>query len=108
MPRCPFSTIVCMVPLSPDSTGKVCEGNETRDCVEVCSTDTVFNSNGEVLNGNCSVGQLTVTGFHQHLMNGMSLKKSYVDSGFLASNITPSAIYIRSDSQLAAVLPCSL
>lgn len=81
---------------------------KTRDYVEICSTDTVFNSNGEVLNGNCSVGQLTVTGFDQHLINGMSLKKSYVDSGFLASNITPSEIYIRSDGQLAAVLPCSL
>ena len=81
---------------------------KSRDCVEVWSTDTVFNSNGEVLNGNCSVGQLTVTGFKQHLFNGLMLSKSYVGSGFLASNITPSEIYIRSDSQLVAVLPHSL
>ena len=79
--------------------------NQLETYVEVCSTDTVFDSNGEVLNGNCSAGQLTVTGFEQHLLNGFLLKKSYVDSGFLASNITPSEIYIRSDGWLVAGLP---
>lgn len=76
---------------------------ETSKEVFSLLTDTVFNSNGEVLNGNCSVGQLTTIGFKQQEENGLQLKKSYVDSGFLATTITPSEIYIRSDSELCAL-----
>ena len=60
---------------------------------------TVFNSGGEWLNGNCSVGQLTSIGFNQHQANGASLLESYVKSGFLKNSITSSQIYIRSDSK---------
>lgn len=60
---------------------------------------TVFGFGGEPLNGNCSVGQLTTIGFSQHQMNGGSLRKAYVGSGFLSSVISPSEIYLRSDSE---------
>ena len=59
--------------------------------------DVVFDFGGEPLNGNCSVGQLTTTGFNQQLLNGGCLRKSYVESGFLGKTITSSQIYIRSD-----------
>ena len=57
----------------------------------------VFDFGGEALNGNCSVGQLTTIGFHQQLLNGGSLRKRYVESGFLSKKISSSQIYIRSD-----------
>jgi acid phosphatase len=59
----------------------------------------VFDFGGEPLNGNCSVGQLTTTGFNQQLLNGGCLRKSYVESGFLGKTITSSQIYIRSDDE---------
>lgn len=59
--------------------------------------NTVFQFGDEVLKGNCSVGQLTTIGFYQHLMNGYSLRKAYVDSGFLSKNLSRSEVYIRSD-----------
>ena len=65
---------------------------------------TVFLSRDEVLNGNCSVGQLTTIGFFQHKINGASLRETYVDSGFLEKAITPSQIYIRSDGIMIITL----
>ena len=62
---------------------------------------TVFGFGGEPLNGNCSVGQLTTIGFHQQQVNGGSLRKAYVDTGFLSDVISPSEIYLRSDSGCA-------
>ena len=44
------------------------------------------------------MGQLTTIGFSQQLVNGGSLRKAYVDCGFLRSTISPSEIYLRSDS----------
>ena len=85
---------------SPECTGKVgcIQDVVVLTYVVVVNIKTVFGSDGEWLNGNCSVGQLTTTGFEQQLMNGQYLRKSYVESGFLSSCITPSEIYIRSDS----------
>ena len=51
------------------------------------------------VDGNCSVGQLTLKGFYQQIANGQSLRKAYVDSGFLSNMITPSEIYFRSDGE---------
>ena len=65
----------------------------------------VFDFGGEVLNGNCSVGQLTTIGFSQQLLNGVSLGKSYVKSGFLSKRISSSQIYIRSDGTYWLCLP---
>ncbi len=60
----------------------------------------MFKLGNEVLNGNCSVGQLTTIGYHQQMMNGQALKSAYVDSGFLDKKISSSEVYIRSDSKL--------
>jgi hypothetical protein len=59
----------------------------------------VFGFGGEPLNGNCSVGQLTTIGFHQQQVNGGSLRKAYVDTGFLSDVISPSETYLRSDNE---------
>ena len=47
--------------------------------------------------GNCSVGQLTTIGFQQHVQNGVSLRKAYVDTGFLQGNYDSTEVYLRSD-----------
>ncbi|KAL5471128.1 hypothetical protein EMCRGX_G029211 [Ephydatia muelleri] len=54
---------------------------------------------GESLPGNCSVGQLTTIGFNQHIQNGASLRKAYVDTGFLPANFDGDEIYLRSDDE---------
>ena len=64
---------------------------------------TVYKYGVEELSGNCSVGQLTLIGFYQQIANGQSLRKAYVDSGFLSNMITPSEIYFRSDGELYSV-----
>lgn len=69
----------------------------TSDSLSHFFLNTVFQFGDEVLKGNCSVGQLTTIGFYQHLMNGYSLRKAYVDSGFLSKNLSRSEVYIRSD-----------
>lgn len=69
----------------------------TSDSLSLFFLNTVFQFGDEVLKGNCSVGQLTTIGFYQHLMNGYSLRKAYVDSGFLSKNLSRSEVYIRSD-----------
>ena len=53
----------------------------------------------EILNGSCSVGQLTSLGYKQHLLNGKALKDAYVNSGFLKPTLDPSEVFIRSDSK---------
>lgn len=57
----------------------------------------VFMPTNEVMNGNCSVGQLTTIGYSQHLSNGHSLNSAYVKTGFLSPSLDPSEVYIRSD-----------
>ena len=54
---------------------------------------------GEMLPGNCSVGQLTTIGFNQHIQNGASLRKAYVDTGFIPANFDGDEIYLRSDGE---------
>eukprot|EP00731_Ephydatia_muelleri_P020867 Em0013g594a len=54
---------------------------------------------GEMLPGNCSVGQLTTIGYNQHIQNGASLRKAYVDTGFLPANFDGDEIYLRSDDE---------
>ena len=97
VPKYPCTPTPSMDPLSPDSTEKACL------CIDlnVCNgfLVTVFGFGGEALNGNCSVGQLTTIGFDQQLPNGGSLKKAYVDTGFLSTVLSPSEIYLRSDSK---------
>ena len=68
--------------------------------------NAVFQFGDEALKGNCSVGQLTTIGFYQHLMNGYSLRKAYVNSGFLSKNLSRSEVYIRSDSMCQNVFLC--
>lgn len=72
------------------------------------SLNAVFDFNGEELNGNCSVGQLTTIGYEQHLLNGASLRKTYVESGFLSDTISPSEVYLRSDSKCGTLLQVAL
>ena len=57
----------------------------------------VFMPTNEIMNGNCSVGQLTTIGYSQHLSNGHSLNSAYVKTGFLSPSLNPSEVYIRSD-----------
>ena len=52
-----------------------------------------------MLNGNCSVGQLTVQGFMQQVDNGKSLWEAYVATGFLSTKFDASEIYLRSDGK---------
>jgi hypothetical protein len=48
--------------------------------------------------GDCSVGQLTNTGYLQEIANGRTLRQYYVDqAGFLPHNLDTSAIYVHSD-----------
>ena len=61
----------------------------------------MFKTGIEALNGNCSVGRLTTIGFSQQVQNGKVLKTAYVNTGFLDNKISPSEVYIRSDSKLA-------
>ena len=68
-----------------------------------CNFNVVFRSGDEALKGNCSVGQLTKIGFNQLLMNGYSLRQAYVESGFLQTTISPSEVYIRSDSMCIVI-----
>ncbi|KAL5471126.1 hypothetical protein EMCRGX_G029209 [Ephydatia muelleri] len=56
---------------------------------------------GESLPGNCSAGQLTTIGFNQQIQNGASLRKAYVDTGFLPANFDGDEIYLRSDGKYA-------
>ena len=56
---------------------------------------------GESLPGNCSAGQLTTIGFNQQIQNGASLRKAYVDTGFLPVNFDGDEIYLRSDGKYA-------
>ena len=75
-----------------------------EDVIIVALTDflvliLVFLFGDEVLNGNCSVGQLTTIGYNQQLANGKALRQAYVEKGFLGSKISLSEIYIRSDSK---------
>lgn len=57
----------------------------------------VFMPTNEVMNGNCSVGQLTTIGYSQHLSNGRSLNSAYVKTEFLSPSLNPNEVYIRSD-----------
>ena len=50
--------------------------------------------------GNCSLGQLTTTGFDQQIINGLVLKSAYVDSGFLSGKINKNEFYLRSDGRI--------
>ena len=59
----------------------------------------VYKFGNEVLNGNCSVGQLTNIGFEQQIRNGKALREAYVSSGFLSPNLTNTQVYIRSDGK---------
>ena len=60
----------------------------------------VYRFGEETLAGNCSLGQLTITGFDQQIINGLVLKKAYVDSGFLSGKVNMNEIYIRSDGRI--------
>jgi acid phosphatase len=59
--------------------------------------DKVFMPSGEVMNGDCSVGQLTSIGYKQHLTNGHSLNAAYVKTNFLKPTLDPSEVHLRSD-----------
>lgn len=62
----------------------------------------VYKFGNEVLNGNCSVGQLTKIGFEQQMNNGKTLRDAYVGSGFLSQNLSSSEVYIRSDGKFVS------
>ena len=79
--------------------GRACETNRRSTCTNICSI--VYRFGEETLTGNCSLGQLTSIGFNQQQTNGMMLKKTYVDSGFLSGKINRTEIYIRSDGRIA-------
>ncbi len=60
---------------------------------------SVYLGTDEVLNGNCSVAQLTTKGYSQHLANGKALHEAYVSSGFLGKTLDPTEVYLRSDGK---------
>ena len=64
-----------------------------------CLHISVYLKTNEVMNGNCSVAQLTAIGYSQHLANGRSLNAAYVKKGFLKSTLDPSEVFIRSDGE---------
>ena len=65
-------------------------------CV-IFSLQSDYLSSGEPFAGDCSVGQLTKTGFHQEVQNGMYLRNAYVENPFLSATYDRSEIYIKSD-----------
>lgn len=96
-PCWPNSTAVWNCSLSVSSTPSVSRTEMTTNAFRLYRR--LFEYGVEEIRGDCYVGQLTVKGYYQQLLNGVYLQQAYIDSGFLNRSFNSSEVYIRSDDE---------